>query len=56
MIGQDKLLMDKLPDSLDEEQKNRKIKYLISEKLKDKKNLIENVGTYRNAIWKLKKS
>ena len=50
------LLMDKLPDSLDEEQKNRKIKYLISEKLKDKKNLIENVGTYRNAIWKLKKS
>ena len=50
------LLMDKLPDSLDEKQKNRKIKYLTSEKLKDKKNLIENVGTYRNAIWKLKKS
>ena len=46
------LLMNKLPNSLNEEQKKRKIKYLVSDILNRKEKRIKNVGTTRNPIWK----
>ena len=45
------LLMNKLPNSLNEEQKKRKIKYLVSDILNRKEKRIKNVGTTRNPIW-----
>ena len=45
------LLIDKLPDSLNEEQKNRRIKYLMIEKLKFQKKLIVNIGSSRKPVW-----
>lgn len=51
----DELLMDKLPDSLNDEQKKRKIKYLVNECLGKKENLIENIGKLNKPIWILKK-
>ena len=50
----DNLLIDKLPDSLDEDQKRRKIKYLISECLNKKEQKIKNIGTNRYPVWTLK--
>ncbi len=47
----DELLMDKLPDSLSEEQKKRKIKYLINICLQKKEKKIKNIGTNRYPIW-----
>lgn len=49
----DELLMDKLPDSLDEEQKKRKIKYLINENLAKKEQILTNIGPRNNPIWAL---
>ena len=51
----DELLMDKLPDSLNEEQKKRKIRYLVNEILNKKEQKIKNIGTTRYSIWTLKK-
>lgn len=45
------LLMDKLPDSLDDEQKKTKIKYLVNVCLKKKEGKIKNIGTSRYPIW-----
>ena len=42
-----KLLMDQLPNVLNEEQKKRRIKYIVNEKL-CKKNKIKNIGTTIN--------
>ena len=47
----DKLLMSKLPNSLDDVQKKRKIKYLVNEHLQKKENIIKNIGTTRYPIW-----
>ena len=47
------LLMDKLPDSLNEEQKKRKIKYLVNENLARKKKILINIGNLYNPIWAL---
>lgn len=47
----DELLMDKLPDSLDKEQKKRKIKYLVSECLNRRERTLENIGTKRYPVW-----
>lgn len=47
----DNLLLNKLPDSLNEEQKKRKIKYLVNECLQNKENIIQNVGTSRYPVW-----
>ena len=47
----DELLMDKLPDSLNENQKKRRILYLVSEQLNRKEHKIYNSGTNRNPIW-----
>ena len=47
----DKLLMSKLPNSLDAVQKKRKIKYLVNEHLQKKENIIKNIGTTRYPIW-----
>lgn len=48
----DELLMDKLPDSLNLEQKKRKIKYLVNECLCQKEKLITNIGPKNKPIWK----
>lgn len=50
----DELLMDKLPDSLNEEQKKRKIRYLVNEILNKKEQKIKNIGTTRYSVWTLK--
>lgn len=47
----DELLMDKLPDVLNKEQKARKIKYLVSERLSKKESILKNSGTNRNPVW-----
>ena len=49
------LLMDKLPDNLNIEQKKRKIKYLVNEKLYKKEQLLKNSGKSNNPIWTLNK-
>ena len=49
------LLMDKLPDSLNIEQKRRKIRYLVNDCLNGKEKILENKGTNRNPIWSLRK-
>lgn len=51
----DELLMNKLPESLNIEQKKRKIKYLVNETLAQKENKIENIGNNAKPIWTLKK-
>ena len=51
----DKLLIDKLPDNLEIEQKKRKIKYLINESLAKREGVIENIGKMNSPIWRLKK-
>lgn len=48
----DELLLDKMPDVLNDVQKRTKIKNLISEMSK-KLNLIENRGTSRKPVWVL---
>jgi ATP-dependent DNA helicase RecG len=48
----DELLLDKMPDVLNDVQKRTKIKNLISEMSK-KFNLIENRGTSRKPVWVL---
>lgn len=50
----DELLIDKLPDSLNEEQKKRKIRYLVNEILNKKEQKIKNIGTTRYSVWILK--
>ena len=50
----DELLIDKLPDSLNEEQKKRKIRYLVNEILNKKEQKIKNIGTTRYSVWTLK--
>ena len=50
----DALLMDKLPDNLSEAQKERKIRYLVSDVLHRKEKILENIGTKRYPIWTLK--
>lgn len=47
----DNLLLNKLPDSLNEEQKKRKIKYLVNECLRNKEDIIQNIGTSRYPVW-----
>ena len=48
----DKLLWKKLPDILDEKQKKNMIGNLISElRMKE---MIINMGTFKNSVWKLK--
>ena len=47
----DNLLLNKLPDSLNEEQKKRKIKYLVNECLQNKEDIIQNIGTSRYPVW-----
>lgn len=47
----DNLLLNKLPDSLNEEQKKRKIKYLVNECLQNKEDMIQNIGTSRYPVW-----
>lgn len=49
----DELLMNKLPDSLNENQKKRKIKYLVNEKLAKKEKLLKNIGKSNKPIWSL---
>ena len=50
----DALLMDKLPDNLSDAQKERKIKYLVSDVLHRKEKILENIGTTRYPIWALR--
>ena len=50
----DELLIDKLPDNLNEEQKKRKIRYLVNEILNKKEQKIKNIGTTRYSVWTLK--
>ena len=50
----DALLMDKLPDNLSNAQKERKIKYLVSDVLHRKEKILENIGTTRYPIWTLR--
>ncbi len=50
----DALLMDKLPDNLSAAQKERKIKYLVSDVLHRKEKILENIGTTRYPIWALR--
>lgn len=47
----DELLLNKLPDSLNYNQKKRKIKYLVNVCLQAKENKIKNIGTNRHPIW-----
>ena len=47
------LLMSKLPDVLNKEQKLRKIKYLVNESLTKKESILKKIGTNRNPIWTL---
>jgi len=49
----DNLLMDKLPDNLNIEQKKRKIKYLVNENLAKKEQLLKNIGKPNNPTWAL---
>ena len=51
----DNLLMDKLPDNLNIEQKKRKIKYLVNENLSKKEQLLKNIGKSNNPTWTLNK-
>lgn len=46
--------MDKLPSNLNNEQKKRKIKYLVNEILYRKQNILKNIGTNRYPVWTLK--
>ena len=46
--------MDKLPDNLSNAQKERKIKYLVSDVLHRKEKILENIGTTRYPIWALR--
>ena len=47
----DELLMSKLPDYLDQNQKKRKIKYLVNICLQTKENKVKNIGTNRYPVW-----
>ena len=47
----DNLLFDKLPNSLDAQQKKRKIKYLVNVCLQLKEKKVKNIGTNRYPIW-----
>ena len=47
----DDLLMDKLPDNLNEEQRKTKIKYLVNVCLQRKEKKIKNIGTSRYPVW-----
>lgn len=47
----DELLMSKLPDYLSQEQKKRKIKYLVNICLQTKENKVKNIGTNRYPVW-----
>lgn len=49
----DELLMSKLPDNLNDEQKKRKIKYLVSECLNRREGILRNIGTSRYPTWTL---
>ena len=49
----DDLLISKLPDSLDDKQKKRKIKYLVSESLNRREHILKNIGTNRYPVWTL---
>ncbi len=49
----DELLIYKLPDSLNEEQNRRKIKYLVSESLNRREKILKNIGTNRYPVWAL---
>ena len=48
----DDLLMDKLPDLLDYDQKRNKIRNLLYGMSK-KKGVLLNKGTFKNPIWRL---
>ncbi len=50
----DELLIDKLPDSLNEDQKKGKIRYLVNEILNKKEQKIKNIGTTRYSEWTFK--
>ena len=50
----DELLMDKLPDNLNEEQKRTKIKYLVNVCLQRKEQKLKNIGTSRYPVWSKK--
>ena len=50
----DELLMDKLPDLLNYEQKRNKIRNLL-QRLSKKKGVIQNNGTFKNPEWGLSK-
>lgn len=45
--------MDKLPDSLNEEQKKRKIRYLVNDNMQKREHIIKNIGTLRYPVWAL---
>lgn len=47
----DELLISKLPDYLNREQKKTKIKYLVNVCLQKKEEKIKNIGTTRYPIW-----
>ena len=47
----DELLVSKLPDYLNREQKKTKIKYLVNVCLQKKEEKIKNIGTTRYPIW-----
>ena len=49
----DELLIDKLPDNLNNEQKKRKIKYLVNETLGKRENKLKNIGSRNLPIWTL---
>lgn len=47
----DELLISKLPDYLNKEQKKTKIKYLVNVCLQKKEGKIKNIGTTRYPVW-----
>ena len=47
----DELLISKLPDNLNKEQKKIKIKYLVNVCLQKKEGRIKNIGTTRYPVW-----
>ena len=47
----DELLISKLPDHLNKEQKKTKIKYLVNVCLQKKEEKIKNIGTTRYPVW-----
>lgn len=49
------LLLDQMPDLLTNEQKKRRIKYLLIECLQNRENKIKNIGTPVKSIWTLNK-